>query len=154
MVLDIRKLYLGGLTTDLDARIDIGMPDDLEFEIGFCQRVLESLPTHYDALVLLGGAYTRAGEFQKGLELDLKLAQLKPDNETIHYNLACSYALTGQTDNALCNLSKALDLGYNDVAHLCGDNDLAPLKSDPRFHKLVQKLVDQSGAKDKDNKPE
>ena len=100
-------------------------------------------------MVVLGDAYTRAGEFQKGLELDLKLAQLKPENETIRYNLACSYALTGQTDNAIRNLSKALDLGYNDVKHLCEDHDLAPLKGDPRFQKLVEKLVEKNGTNDK-----
>lgn len=143
MVLDIRKLYLGGLTCELDAPINIGNPTELDLEIGLCQRVLDAHPNHYDALVTLGEAYTRSGQYQKGLELDLKLAKLRPDNEHIHYNLACSYALAGQADNALRNLSKAVDLGYKDVEHLCKDNDLALLKDDPRFKKLVQKLVEK-----------
>jgi tetratricopeptide (TPR) repeat protein len=143
IVLDIAKLYYGGLTIDFDRHIDVGSPSEVEIEIGMCERVLESNPHHYDALALLGDAYTRNGEYQKGLELDLRLAELKPDNGVVAYNLACSYALTGQADNALCNLSKAVELGYNDVEQLCMDNDLALLKSDPRFQTLVQKLVDK-----------
>ncbi len=141
--LDIRKLYAGGVSADLDKPIDVGMPSEIDFEIGLCQRILEVNPTHYDALVTLGDAYTRNGDFEKGLELDLRLAQLKPENETIRYNLACSYALIGKTDDALRNLSKAVDLGYNDVEHLCKDHDLAVLKSDPRFQTLVRKLEQQ-----------
>ena len=151
MVLDIRKLYVGGLTVDLDRPIDVGTPTEIELEIGLCQRILDSNPLHYDALVLLGDAYTRNGDYQKGLELDIRLAQLKPENETIRYNLACSYALIGQTDNALKNLSKAVDLGYNDVDHLRNDHDLAALKTDPRFQTLVRKLVERKNTSRKDN---
>lgn len=104
---------------------------------------------HYDALVVLGDAYTRNGDYLKGLELDIRLSQLKPENETIRYNLACSYALIGQTDNALKNLSTAVELGYNDVDHLRNDNDLAGLKADPRFQTLVRKLVERTNTSTK-----
>ncbi len=132
------------MTPGLDRAIDIGMPTEIDVEISLCQGILETNPTHYDALVLLGDAYTRNGDYVKGLELDIRLALIKPENETIRYNLACSYALIGQTDNALKNLSEAVDLGYADVDHLRNDNDLAVLKSDPRFQTLVRKLVEGS----------
>ncbi|HLX62529.1 MAG TPA: hypothetical protein VKX17_14730 [Planctomycetota bacterium] len=144
------KLYVGGMTMDFDKSIDIGTPADNQFEIDFFQRILDANPLHYDALLILGEAYGRAGDYGKGLELDLRLAQLKPQNEKVHYNLARSYALNGQTDNALRNLSKAVDLGYKDVEHLCKDHDLAALKTDPRFQKLVQKLVDKKNTKTKE----
>jgi adenylate cyclase len=141
LVLDIGKLYFGGVTADWSRPIVSDATPQVEFEIQFCQRVLERAPAHYDALTLLGEAYTRHGDFDKGLELDLKLAQLQPRNGMVRYNLACSYALTGRTDDALKNLSTAVDLGYNDVEHLCKDKDLAVLKEDPRFQTLVEKLV-------------
>lgn len=151
MTLDIRKLYTGGVTAGLDRPIDVGMPTEIEVEIGLCQRILEKNPLHYDALVLLGDAYTRNGDYLKGLELDIRLSQIKPENETIRYNLACSYALIGQTDNALKNLSKAVDLGYEDVDHLRNDHDLAVLKEDPRFQTLLQKLAEKSNTVDLDD---
>ena len=83
--------------------------------------------------VLLGDAFTRKGEYQKGLEFDLRLSQLKPENKLIRYNLACSYALTGQKDKALNCLNKAVELGYTDLEHLRKDTDLDTIKSDPRF---------------------
>lgn len=135
---------------EFDKTIDVGAMAESEFEIGFFQRVIDANPLHYDALIELGDAYTRNGDYARGLELDLRLAQLKPDNEMVRYNLACSYALTGQTDNALRNLCKAVDLGYNDVDHLCKDHDLAVLKADPRFQTLVQKLVERKNTKTKE----
>lgn len=34
MSLDIRKLYTGGVSSDLDRPIDVGIPTDIEVEIG------------------------------------------------------------------------------------------------------------------------
>lgn len=147
IVLDICKLYSGGVSMEFDKAVDIGAFSEDDFEVDFFQHVLAANPVHHDALEVLGDAYRRIGDYEKGLELDLRLAQLKPDNEMVRYGLACSYALAGQTDDALRNLSKAVDLGYKDVEHLCKDHDLAVLKADPRFQNLVQKLVEQKNTK-------
>jgi tetratricopeptide (TPR) repeat protein len=136
---------------EFDRAIDVGNVFEGQFDIEFCQRIIEANPLHYDALMVLGDAYTRNGDYVRKLELDLRLAQLKPESEMVCYNLACSYALTGQTDHALCNLNKAVDLGYNDVEHLCKDHDLAVLKADPRFQVLVRKLVERKNTKSKEH---
>ena len=148
LTLDIEKLYANGVTANLDRPIDVVMPSEIETEIAMCESILEANPAHYDALVLLGDAYTRNGDYVKGLELDIRLSHLRPENGTIRYNLACSYALIGQTDNALKNLSTAVDLGYNDFDHLSNDIDLAVLKSDPRFQTLLQKIVARTNTND------
>jgi tetratricopeptide (TPR) repeat protein len=144
MVLDLRKLYLSGLSFDLFKAIDGSpFPVEAELEVEFCEDILRNHPDHFEALVLLGDAYTRKGEYQKGLELDLRLSNIKPDNNLIRYNLACSYALTGQKEKAINNLNKAVELGYADVEHLRQDRDLEVLKADPRFQNIIKRLMSE-----------
>lgn len=138
MVLDLRKLYLTGLSSDVFKAIETPVPADVEIEL--CEHILSTNVNHFEALVLLGDAYTRRGEFAKGLELDLRLSRIKPENKLIRYNLACSYALTGQKDQALTSLDKAVELGYRDIEHLRQDHDLDPIKSDPRFQTIIKRL--------------
>ena len=73
----------------------------LKFEIRFYERLLEEHPQFHDALAALGNAYTRSGLFEKGLAVDLKLTQLRPQDPIAWYNIACSYALTKQSEEAL-----------------------------------------------------
>ena len=141
MLLDLRKLYVGGFCTDIFKAIETPLPDQADLEIQFCENILKSNPHNVEAMVLLGDAFTRKGEYQKGLECDLHLSQLKPENKLIRYNLACSYALTGQKDKAISCLNKAVELGYNDVEHVRQDHDLDALKSDPRFQSIIKKMT-------------
>jgi len=137
----VRKLYTGGLSADIFRAIDTPLLDQTDLEIDLCEHILRADSTHVEAMLLLGDAFTRKGEFQKGLEFDLRLSQLKPENKLIRYNLACSYALTGQKDKALSCLNKAVDLGYADLEHLRQDHDLDAIKSDPRYQSLIKKLA-------------
>ena len=41
----------------------------------------------------LGDAYTKTGQWEKGLQIDQRLARLCPDNALVFYNLACSYSV-------------------------------------------------------------
>ena len=69
--------------------------NDLDFEISFLEGVLKHRPNYIDALAPLAEAYTRRGFFEKGLEIDKRLAFLCQDDPVVHYNLACSYVLSG-----------------------------------------------------------
>ena len=116
--------------------------DTLHFdEIIFFEKVLERNPGYLQALRSLAEAYTVKGLFQKGLEMDKRLAKLRPEDPLIHYNLACSFALTGQKENALNSLRSAIRLGYRDFSYLKKDRDLKMLHDDPAFKDLFpQKL--------------
>ena len=140
MPLDLRQAYVDGLATNLFKPFELPQPKDTEFEIQFCKEILRTNAHHFEALVLLGDAYTRNGEYKKGLEMDLRLTRLRPENKHVRYNLACSYALTGEKDKAILNLNKAIELGYRDVEQMRQDKDLEPIKSDPRFQSLIKKL--------------
>jgi len=109
---------------------------DLDIEIGFIEGVVRRAPGFVEALQILGDDYTRRGRFAEGLKLDEQLARLRPDDALVHYNLACSYSLTGQYAAAAAALQRALDLGYRDFKWLAKDPDLATF----RKHQLYKKI--------------
>lgn len=110
-----------------------------DFEIAFYESLLLKKPDFFQALIALGEAYTRKGMYAKGLETDLKLVRLRPLDETVHYNLACDYALLRDSDRALAALEKAIVLGYRDFRYMENDRDLVFLRADSRFRGLLAK---------------
>jgi tetratricopeptide (TPR) repeat protein len=114
--------------------------DDVEFEIAFYENILKETPDFIEALIAVGDLYTRAGFWQKGLEVDLKLSNLRSDDSVIFYNLACSYALLNQTRPALTALTKAIELGYSDFKHLREDPDLENLLKDEQVQEFLAQV--------------
>jgi len=111
-----------------------------DFEITFYEKLLQHRPNFVQALSCLGDAYTRKGFYKEGLEIDRKLAKLKPEDPVVHYNLACSLSLLGRLDEALEELKKAVLLGYDDFTYILKDPDLEPLRSYLPFKNFFQKL--------------
>jgi len=113
----------------------------IEFEIDFYEGVLQGDPNNVEILSLLGNLYTQAGMYEKGLQIDQQLAKMRPDDALVHYNLACSYSLLNRIGEALDELEKAVDLGYNDYIHLRSDSDLDKIRGEARFKALVKRLL-------------
>lgn len=116
---------------------------DLDIQIGFLEGVVGRDPAFVDALQILGDDYTSRGRFIAGLKVDERLAELRPDEPITHYNLACSYCLTGKLTRAANALQKALALGYRDFAWLARDPDLKRLRNHPSYQAIqaqVRKL--------------
>lgn len=114
--------------------------EGLEFEARYYGAVVGRAPTNTVALAELGHVLTRLERFEEGLAVDRRLVELVPENETAHYNLACSLALCDRAEEAVDALEAAAALGYDDVAHLLADDDLASLRGLPRFRELIQRL--------------
>lgn len=110
------------------------MDTQLDFEITFYERLLKTAPNMVEALTILAENYTLAGKYMKGLKTDRKLAKLKPDDETVFYNLACSYSLLNMLEASLQALKKAISLGYDDFEHLQKDPDLENLRTSDHFN--------------------
>ncbi len=112
---------------------------DLEFEIKFFEALVAETPDFLDALIPLAESYTQRGHYQKGLETDSKICQLRPNDPVCHYNLACSFSLLGRIAESLASLEQSLALGYDDLKHLEHDKDLANLRKDPRLLAILQR---------------
>ena len=114
--------------------------EDTDFEIAFYENILKDTPNFIEALGAIGDLYTKAGLWQKGLEVDIKLSNLRPEDAIVFYNLACSYALLSQTRAALGALTRAIELGYDDFEYLKADTDLDNLLKDEHFRQYIKQL--------------
>ena len=114
--------------------------EDLEFEIAFYEGILGDDPDFVPALIPLADDYTRVGRYEEGLDMDERLSRLKPGDPLVHYNLACSYALTGRKEKALAALNKAVSLGYDDLDWMKKDEDLEELRSTAGYAEIISAL--------------
>lgn len=113
----------------------------LDFEITFYERLLAAYPNFSDALIPLAEAYTQRGLHDKGLQVDLRLTQLRSHDPVAWYNLACSYALLKRLDESLDALRRAFELGYVDLTHVRRDPDLANIRHSPKYRQLLESLA-------------
>jgi Flp pilus assembly protein TadD len=109
----------------------------LRFQIGIFEEALARDPEDTESLRFLSHGYSVIGRLEDGLAADRKLVELLPRDPRVRYNLACSCALTGRTDEALVHLEEACGLGFDDANLLRKDQDLDSLRDDPRFRELV-----------------
>lgn len=119
----------------------------LDFEIQFYQKLLAVYPDFTDALIPLAAAYTRRGLHEKGLEIDLRLTQLRGSDPLTWYNLACSYSLLKRLDESLDALRRSFEFGYSDVQHLQKDPDLGNLRQSPKHWQLLESYTVLRGSK-------
>ena len=119
--------------------------DDLDFEIDFYEGVLRKRKDFIPALQLLSDAYTRKGDYKKGLEIDVKLSRIRRDDPIVFYNLACDYSLLENCGKAFLSLEKAFSLGYKDISFMLQDPDLKNLRENPRFEKILQDFKIKNG---------
>lgn len=121
-------------------KLSRGEQRDLDMKIDFIEGVVRRDPDYVDALQILGDHYTQRGRIIEGLKVDERLARLEPRNPLVFYNLACSYSLSGEMDQAANALEKALQLGYRDFDWLARDPDLKPLRGHAAYDDLKAKI--------------
>ena len=110
----------------------------LDFEIDFFTKVVAGAPSFAEALSVQAMNLTTKGRLQDGLKVDKQLVAARPSDPTVHYNLACRYALLHQPDQAFGALRTAIELGYRDFLFMEADHDLDSIRKDPRFRQLVK----------------
>lgn len=117
-----------------------GHPHHDVVELKFLEKISSRLPEDLEVLQALAELYTKTGQYDEGLAIDIKLSQLLQNDDLVWYNLGCSYALTNHLDEAFDALTKAIDLGYGDYDWMKTDPDLDNLRTDPRFESLLNWL--------------
>jgi predicted Zn-dependent protease len=127
-------------STPLAAATWFGALDQSSFDAQFYERILQRQPGDVRLLKMLGELYARQGRYDRALQVDQKLAELRPDDAVAQYNLACSLAMQQQPDKGIQALARALELGYNDFSHLEVDPDLNSLRNVPEFQALLRKF--------------
>jgi tetratricopeptide (TPR) repeat protein len=93
----------------------------------------------------LASAQLHAGRNEEGVKTYLKAfeAGIPPGANTrgvAYFNLACGYSKLGQIDKAFEALTSAVGEGFTDRNAYETDEDLAPLRAEPRFKELLGRL--------------
>jgi Flp pilus assembly protein TadD len=112
----------------------------LEVQAGFLRALVERDPGYVDAIEELAELELQLGRVEVVLRLDERLKCLRPADPEIRYNLACSLTLNRQFEEAAAELSKALELGFEDVQSLQSDPDLEDLRAHPAFRAIRARL--------------
>ncbi len=90
----------------------------------------------------------RAGDAKAALELYRRAWDAGARDAEPSYGAACAAALLKDRDEAFRWLDRALQAGFRDAAWLQKDEDLVPLRDDPRFAKAVEQAAANGARED------
>lgn len=96
------------------------------------------------AWFLLGYSLHMGGELEEAIPAHRRAAEFEGEQfqNIAVYNLACAYALTHQSEQAIETLEAAVQGGYDDLEKIASDSDLFALHPTTRFAKLLARLQD------------
>lgn len=77
-------------------------------------------------------------DFEGAIEDFLKAIEMQPADAATHFNLACSYALLEQKNEAFRHLQAAVDYGFKQFDKIDTHEALAFLRAQPEFELFVQ----------------
>ena len=110
------------------------------------ERRLELNPDDTRALNLGVGGLAVLGEREKAMQFAQRSLALDGENPDTLYNVACGYAVIGETDLSLDCLERASMRGMTIAEWAENDSDLESLHALPRFRELIDKLKRQEAA--------
>jgi len=108
--------------------------------IAAAQQALKSSPDDPALLTLLGYAEARAGKKSEFLSQKTKLDEMQHRRYVSPFMLALFYTGAGDKDQAFAELNKAFDIHDPQVIWLNIDPQFDPIRDDPRFRQLLQRL--------------
>ena len=88
-------------------------------------------------------------DYVSAIEANKQAAKFDAVKAKALYNLACALTLTDRSDEALSALERAINAGFKDAHLLKTDPDLAAIRNDPRFARLVEKIAKEPSASDR-----
>ena len=95
-----------------------------------------------------------AGRHDEGIAAFKRCLELRPEDATSAYNVACGHALKKELDPAFEWLAKSAELGFgnepDNIVHAeTRDPDLASLRGDPRFPPIIERMRELLAAVEK-----
>jgi non-specific serine/threonine protein kinase len=81
-----------------------------------------------------------AGNTPRAREWAKRAEELAPDDGGVRYNIACFHLELGENDAALDLLEAGVETGWGNRSWLEGDPDMDPVREDPRFKALLDRI--------------
>ncbi|MFI5309637.1 MAG: protein kinase [Gemmatimonadales bacterium] len=103
-----------------------------------CKRQ-ELNPDDPRALYLGGIALSHLGDSVKAKDWARQALAINSGDATVLYNIACLYATSGDTEEAITLLERSVAAGFGHWNWIENDSDLASLKGHPRYQALLAK---------------
>lgn len=88
-----------------------------------------------------------SNRYQEAIEAFMRAVALDYRSATAMYNIACGYSLLNDKENALIWLQRSLESEFDRKDLVAEDSDLDPLRTDPRFQKILASLPADSDTK-------
>lgn len=79
-------------------------------------------------------------QYEEAIKAFMVSVALDYRSATAMYNIACGYSLLNDKENALIWLQRSLESGFDRKDLVAEDSDLDPLRTDPRFQKILASL--------------
>jgi len=148
------KLYQEAIQTrpmEFQARLlmaqihdDLGQPDEAracrQKGIEMAEHHLAAHPDDARAMYMAANGMAALGMASQARTLVGRALGLRPDEPMLLYNVGCIYSMLGDLDPALDALERAATGGLRQRGWYEHDNNLDPLRKEPRFKKLVASL--------------
>jgi len=115
--------------------------------IASSQRLLELTANHLQrnpndvrATYFRAGALAELGRSEEAIEWANRALEMEPNDPAVLYNIACIYVAVGELDKATGFLERAVEVGFSHFGWIDNDPDLDPLRDQPGFKALLEKL--------------
>ena len=130
---------------------DLGRPAEAEAArlrgIRLAEARLKLYPDDSRALYMGANGLVALGKCEQGLEWARQAEAMDPEEPMLLYNVACIQSLAGGTEQALGTLERAVENGLKYRAWLEHDSNLDPLRTSPRFKRLMDLLAEEPQGK-------
>ncbi|MGI9077594.1 MAG: tetratricopeptide repeat protein, partial [Gemmatimonadaceae bacterium] len=112
----------------------------LRREMKLIEERLELNPDDARACNLGAGVLANLGEKERALDFAERSLAIDSEDPMLLYNVACTYSVLGQHDDAITCLERAVDKGFGHKEWIEHDPDLNPIRANPRFQGIAQAM--------------
>jgi tetratricopeptide (TPR) repeat protein len=123
---------------------DLGQPDQARASrqkgIEMAEQQLLAHPDDVRAMYMAANGMAALGQQEHARQLAGRAMALRPDDPMLLYNVGCIFSMLGDPKKALNALEKAAAGGLRQRGWYEHDNNLDPVREEPRFKKLLKSL--------------